>query len=173
MSSNFDLVRDKSKELYAVITDPQILEKEREFARTTRDKLQGTQTSVSSNGASVTNPTSYSSAGPASGKYNTGFGSEDINRLGYNDEKKFNAPYDPYTKAQSAPTAQAYVPDSAKTTEPEKRKSKKPKVSVSSSSSSSSDSEDSEEKARKKRRAKKKARLAAKTEQDKVESETK
>jgi hypothetical protein len=43
------------------------------------------------------------SAGPASGKY-TGFGSEDINRLGYNDQNKFNAPYDPYTKGQSAPT---------------------------------------------------------------------
>ncbi len=38
-----------------------------------------------------------SSAGPASGKY-SGFGSEDINRLGYNNQNKFNAPYDPYTK---------------------------------------------------------------------------
>ncbi len=38
-----------------------------------------------------------SAAGPASGKYG-GFGSEDIARLGYNSENKFNAPYDPYTK---------------------------------------------------------------------------
>lgn len=38
-----------------------------------------------------------SAAGPASGKY-TGFGSEDINRLGYNKEGQFNQPYDPYTK---------------------------------------------------------------------------
>ncbi len=44
-----------------------------------------------------------SAAGPASGKYG-GFGSEDIARLGYNQENKFNAPYDPYTKGQSAPS---------------------------------------------------------------------
>jgi len=48
-------------------------------------------------------------AAPASGKY-TGFGSEDINRLGYNKEGQFSQPYDPYTKGQSAPTPQAYVP---------------------------------------------------------------
>jgi hypothetical protein len=42
-------------------------------------------------------------AGPPSGKY-AGFGSEDINRLGYNKEGQFAQPYDPYTKAQSAPT---------------------------------------------------------------------
>ena len=40
-----------------------------------------------------------SSAGPSSGKQYGGFGSEDIARLGYNQENKFNAPYDPYTKA--------------------------------------------------------------------------
>jgi len=39
------------------------------------------------------------SAGPSSGKQYGGFGSEDIARLGYNQENKFNAPYDPYTKA--------------------------------------------------------------------------
>lgn len=47
-----------------------------------------------------------SSAAPASGqsqKYG-GFGSEDISRLGYNTQNKFNAPYDPYTKGQSVPT---------------------------------------------------------------------
>ena len=44
-----------------------------------------------------------SAAGPASGKYG-GFGSEDIARLGYGQENKFNAPYDPYTKGQSAPS---------------------------------------------------------------------
>lgn len=43
------------------------------------------------------------SAAPASGKY-TGFGSDDIKNLGYNNKDKFNAPYDPYTKGQSAPT---------------------------------------------------------------------
>ena len=40
-----------------------------------------------------------SSAAPSSGKQYGGFGSEDIARLGYNQENKFNAPYDPYTKA--------------------------------------------------------------------------
>ncbi len=48
-------------------------------------------------------------AGPASGKQ-TGFGSEDINRLGYNKEGQFAQPYDPYTKAQSVPSA--YVKES-------------------------------------------------------------
>lgn len=43
-----------------------------------------------------------SSAGPSSGNKYGGFGSEDIARLGYNQENKFNAPYDPYTKDQSA-----------------------------------------------------------------------
>ena len=65
-------------------------------------------------------------AAPASGKY-TGFGSEDINRLGYNKEGQFNQPYDPYTKSQSAPTPQAYVPGQPGTTnqkidKPEKSK---------------------------------------------------
>ena len=53
---------------------------------------------------SATAPTSMSSASigagsaaPASGKYG-GFGSEDIKKLGYNQEGQFNAPYDPYTK---------------------------------------------------------------------------
>jgi hypothetical protein len=44
------------------------------------------------------------SAGPASGKYG-GFGSEDIARLGYGQEGKFNNNvYDPYTKGQSNPS---------------------------------------------------------------------
>jgi hypothetical protein len=38
-----------------------------------------------------------SGAAPPSGKY-AGFGSEDINRLGYNKEGQFAQPYDPYTK---------------------------------------------------------------------------
>jgi len=47
---------------------------------------------------------SAAAAGPASGKYG-GFGSEDIAKMGYNNENKFSAPYDPYTKGQSAPSA--------------------------------------------------------------------
>lgn len=65
------------------------------------------------NTSSATNSSQFQQKGmpaaPASGKY-TGFGSEDINRLGYNKEGQFNQPYDPYTKGQSAPTQQAYVP---------------------------------------------------------------
>lgn len=98
-----------------------------------------------------------SSAGPASGKY-TGFGSEDINRLGYNQKDRFNAPYDPYTKGQSAPTQQAYVP--GQDTAPKTLFDKKPDLS-SESDSESVDSDDSDEKAKRKRRKQKKAKLAA------------
>ena len=56
-----------------------------------------------------------SAAGPASGRYG-GFGSEDIARLGYNTENKFNAPYDPYTKGQSAPSANTFQVSNAKKT---------------------------------------------------------
>lgn len=38
-----------------------------------------------------------SAAGPASGRYG-GFGSDDIARLGYGQQNKFDAPHDPYTK---------------------------------------------------------------------------
>lgn len=66
-----------------------MLEQEREFARQTRDKLQGGSNSVSSQGYQGGNSNTgsmASSAAPASGqsqKYG-GFGSEDISRLGYN-----------------------------------------------------------------------------------------
>ena len=53
-------------------------------------------------------PATSSAAGPASGRYG-GFGSEDIARLGFNQENKFNAPYDPYTKGQSAPSMQTHA----------------------------------------------------------------
>ena len=86
-----------------------MLQNEREFARQTRDKLQGTIGNQSSGsmgmGAhdfNVPQSMSGGSAGPSSGKQYGGFGSEDIARLGYNQEGQFNAPYDPYTKGQSA-----------------------------------------------------------------------
>jgi hypothetical protein len=94
-------VRDKSKELYELLSDPTALQREREFARQTREKMHNTQSS-----SSAQNPTS---AAPASGKY-TGFGSDDIKNLGYNNKDKFNAPYDPYTKAQAAPTQNVWAP---------------------------------------------------------------
>ena len=77
-------------------------------------------------------PQSASAAGPASGKY-TGFGSEDIARMGYNQENKFNAPYDPYTSAQSAPSqgsvaaANNKKPSAAAATNADKTKKKKSK----------------------------------------------
>ena len=88
-----------------------MLQNEREFARQTREKLQtmsGGGSGSMGSGPAATSMGSHSmqqsAAGPASGKYG-GFGSEDIARLGYNNENKFSAPYDPYTKGQSAPSA--------------------------------------------------------------------
>jgi hypothetical protein len=70
------------------------LEYEREFAKKTRDKFS----------MGVTSSESYSGpAGPASGqdqKYG-GFGSADINRMGYNNSEQFGSSvYDPYTKSE-------------------------------------------------------------------------
>ena len=112
-------VRDKSRELCELLSDPTMLQNEREFARQTREKLQtggGGASSMSMGSARGGAPTSMgshsmsqssSAAGPASGKY-SGFGSEDIARMGYNNENKFAAPYDPYTKEQSAPSAKSF-----------------------------------------------------------------
>jgi hypothetical protein len=69
-----------------------MLQKEREFARQTRDKLQGNvgnQSSISSTqnygGQSMGSESmAGGSAGPVSGNKYGGFGSEDLNRLGYN-----------------------------------------------------------------------------------------
>ena len=120
---------------------------------------------------------SSGAAAPASGKYG-GFGSEDIARLGYNTENKFNAPYDPYTKEQSAPSQQTHAHTNnkaSKTSEASKtastknkKKSKKSKKDDSYDSESESDkdsdndsdddsdSSDSEEKRKKAKRNKKK-----------------
>ena len=90
-------MRDKARELCELLSDSMMLEREREFARQTRDKLahgsMGSAGSMSYSGGMGPAPTSMGSggiqtstgvsAGPASGKYG-GFGSEDIKRLGYN-----------------------------------------------------------------------------------------
>lgn len=162
-----------------------MLQNEREFARQTRDKLQlntGHQSSNMGMGHDV--PQSMGSgqlggsAGPSSGKQYGGFGSEDIARLGYNDTNKFNAPYDPYTKGQSATSiathqhelnkpAKRKKSDVKKKTKKSKKKKSKKEESSSSSEATDSDedsdaqssSEESEDektsKARKKREAKK------------------
>ena len=115
------------------------------------------------------------SAGPSSGKQYGGFGSEDIARLGYNQENKFNAPYDPYTKSQSATGVGTYAYNNDKTKEDvqrkksdvkkkrkknkKKKKSKKDDSSdsdVTSSSDEDSDSSSSEDSADDKKKSKKK-----------------
>ena len=122
-------------------------------------------------------PQNSSAAGPASGKY-TGFGSEDIARLGYNQENKFNAPYDPYTKGQSAPSTNTFAVANKKksstagasnTEKPKKKKSKKKAQDSYDSeddddeeekdSDSDDDSEDSEDRKKKAKRNKRKQRL--------------
>lgn len=97
----------------------------------------------------------------------TGFGSEDINRLGYGQKDKFNQAYDPYTKGMSNPTQPSYVP-SDPNTEGEKKKKKKKKVVVESSSSDSDSSDsDSEEKEKKRKKEKRKAKALAEEQKSK------
>ena len=69
-------LRDKAKGLVELLNEPGKLQYEREFAKQTREKFMG----ISSGG-------SIKSAAPASGqeKYG-GFGSEDIAKLGYNND---------------------------------------------------------------------------------------
>ena len=94
-------------------------------------------------------PATSSAAGPASGRYG-GFGSEDIARLGFNQENKFNAPYDPYTKGQSAPSMQTHAAANSRTgaasarlpeTSDKKKKSKKSKKNKKKKAQDSYDSE--------------------------------
>ena len=94
-------------------------------------------TSMSSSGmGGMGRPATSSAAGPTSGNRYGGFGSEDIARLGFNQENKFNAPYDPYTKGQSAPSMQTHAAANSRTgaasarlpeTSDKKKKSKKSK----------------------------------------------
>ena len=135
----------------------------------------GPPTSMSS--AGMGSAQGAGAAGPASGKYG-GFGSEDIARLGYNNENKFSAPYDPYTKGQSAPSQNTFsvansttaAAASTSTKAVDKKKSKKSKKSKkkakdsydsesdgdSDSDEDSDDSSDSEDRKKKAKRNKKK-----------------
>lgn len=80
-------MRNTARAICELLSDPNKLQEEREFARKTRDKFSG----ISSSGAtqnssqftSSTNGVDHTSAAPASGKYG-GFGSEDIDKMGYN-----------------------------------------------------------------------------------------
>jgi len=138
-------VRDKARELCELLSDSMMLEREREFARQTRDKLAhgsmgsaGTSHYSGGMGGMGGPPTSMGSntimtsggpsAGPASGKYG-GFGSEDIKKLGYNREGQFSAPYDPYTKGQSAPSQSTHKHNntSSKTEDKKDKKADKSK----------------------------------------------
>lgn len=179
------------------------LQNEREFARVTREKLMGVSSSAQSmNGGAPTSMSSDQvnqmggtssnmggSAAPASGKYG-GFGSQDIAKLGYNQQGKFDAPYDPYTQGQSAPSlnthnynnanlgAQTASASTKKDKNEKKKKSKKSKKSKkgkkkakdsydsetdsddSDDSDSSDLSSDSEEKKKKSKKAKKEVEKA-------------
>ena len=99
--------------------------------------------STSSNPSS--NIDSSRPAAPASGKYG-GFGSEDMDKFGYN-PGKFNNVYDPYTKEVSRPTKAAEEPakhkDSVKVEEKQEKKTHKKKGKDSDSSDSSSDQDSS------------------------------
>ena len=79
-------LRDKAKGLVELLNEPSKLQYEREFAKQTRDKFMG----ISSSG-NQSAPVSggSNSAGPASGASGTkygGFGSQDIAKMGYNNE---------------------------------------------------------------------------------------
>lgn len=143
------IVRDKSRALCELLSDPQKLQEEREFARKTRDKFHGISSTSSEPASSGSqNYNSNFPAAPASGKYG-GFGSEDIDKLGYN-AGKFNQVYDPYTKGHSVPTKPET--ETIKKTEkvlfkdkesPKNKKKNKKKKKDDSSDSSNSDSDDS------------------------------
>lgn len=99
------------------------------------------------------NSSSMSSAAPASGKYG-GFGSKDMEQMGYNNPTYTSSSYDPYTNKSSTavPTKKEEVHSKPS---PDKPKKKKKKVESSdSSASSSSDSSSEEEKEVKKKKKK-------------------
>ena len=75
-------LRDKARGLCDLLGDPSRLQYEREFAKNTRDKFSTMQATESSGTAGPAGPASGSNA---SQKYQ-GFGSQDIARLGYNNQ---------------------------------------------------------------------------------------
>lgn len=77
-------LRDKVKSLCELVNEPGKLQYEREFAKQTREKFIG----INSTGA-TNDPPQKSSAAPASGTENKygGFGSEDIAKFGYNNDQ--------------------------------------------------------------------------------------
>lgn len=79
------VVRDKSRALCELLSDPSRLQQEREFARQTRDKFSGISSTSSDGyqGSTGTRSMNNYPAAPASGRYG-GFGSEDIDKFGFN-----------------------------------------------------------------------------------------
>lgn len=123
---------------------------------------------ISSTGATTGYMNSSQAAAPASGKYG-GFGSEDIDKCGYK-PGYFNAPYDPFSKGQSVPTApEDHKKKSEHQHEKKKKHSKKKKRhdsdsdddkdedSSDDSKSSSSESDSDSDKDKKHKKNKKKA----------------
>lgn len=134
-------------------------------------------------GQSMSSAQVAGSAGPSSGNKYGGFGSEDIARLGYNQENKFNAPYDPYTKSQSATGVGTHAYNNStskkdtqkKDKKDKKKKNKKKKKSKkddsSSDSDASSDSDESEESSSEESEEEKKESKNRKKRKEKVEKQ--
>lgn len=117
-------IREKAKSICELVSNPSMLEEEREFARKNRDKFRGY-----SNNDGSTNM----SSGGSTGQYK-GFGSEDVKKYGGPDNYTPGSNYDPYKKDS------IFAGTEKTTEEPRKKKKKKSKRKKSSSSDEEDDS---------------------------------
>ena len=168
-SRNF-LVRERARAICELVSDPQRLEEEREFARKTRDKFQGISSNDMRGGYGGDRYGGYSgNAGGAGGKYG-GFGSEDLNRYGYRPDQHggggggSNA-YDPYSRkdtkssypATSEKTETFKLESKKKSADKKKSKKKKKQETESEEEEDEEDSEDESEEEKPKKKSKKAA----------------
>ena len=135
-------IREKAKQICELVSEPQRLEEEREFAKKNRDKFRGFSNTDA--------PSSYQGG---SGGYK-GFGSEDLQKR--DELYRPGAGYDPYKK-------DSLFAGTTKKEDDKKKKKKKRKKSSSSDSDDSSEkdsdeSSDESEKEEKVKRYKKKAK---------------
>ena len=122
-------IREKAKSICELVSNPSMLEEEREFARKNRDKFRGY-----SNNDGSTNV----SSGGSSSQYK-GFGSDDVKKFGGPDNYTPVSNYDPYKKDS------IFAGTEKTTSEPKKKKkSKRKKSSSSEEDDSNSDSGDDE-----------------------------
>jgi len=113
-----------------------------------------------------------SSAGPASGSKYGGFGSQDINKLGYYNKDQFGTggAYDPYTRSQATETKPAETTDKKKE-EKAVKKVESDDDDSSSSLDSDADSDDSDVKRKKEKRQKRLEKMAKKKEEERKQKE--